>query len=282
MILILRQNSFFNMANETFFLKDKAFYLFNTKFENLIVGFTTRNGGVSQGNYFSFNLGLHNGDSQESVIKNREILAQKFNKRPEDFVFMNQTHSTNIVFLDKNDNYKNCGFYNESSALQDTDAVFTNDMTKILCVMTADCAPLLFYEPLSKIIGAAHCGWRGVVNGIISKTFEKCLEKILDFDLKNVRVFIGPNICGNCYEVGKDFVELLNKQYSNYISFIFEKNGKFYFDLEKAIINDLKFLGVQRKKIFNCKLCTFENTSQFYSYRFNNQTGRMINFIFCN
>lgn len=259
---------------------DEFYYLFNSECHDVIAGFTTRSGGFSAGSYSSFNLGLHTGDDCETVLKNRKLLAGKLNIEPQNFVFMNQTHSSNVSYIDKSDETEDLGFYSDATALKNTDSVFTDNPEKILCVMTADCCPVLFYEPVSKIIGAVHCGWRSTVDRIIIRTFDKIKSRNNLFEIEKTIVFIGPHICGRCYEVGIDFKNQLALNYPDYQKFLKNYDTKYFFDIKDAVRSELTDCGISKNNIVDSDICTIENQTEFYSYRASENTGRLLSFIY--
>ena len=133
---------------------------------------------------------------------------------------MNQTHSNNVKIIEKEgDNIK-----------VNADAIVTTKDNLALGVLTADCAPILFFETKKKIIGCIHAGWKGAINGIIENTIEKIKE--LGGEINKVRVCIGPCIDKKNYEVKKDFYQNFKQKSEN--SDIFFSKGRddsLYFDL---------------------------------------------------
>jgi len=153
------------------------------------------------------------------------------------------------------------------------------DNSVLLSVHTADCVPLLFYDPISQIIGAAHAGWRGTVLHIgqkMIKTMEKLGSKTSD-----IRVVIGPHICGKCYCVDKERAELFRKEFTphsrnrnffdsgnEHLNVIREKEGKYFVDLGKANYADLINSNIDPTYIdFDPSLCTYSKNDELYSFR---------------
>ena len=258
---------------------DQSYFLFRHNYKGLTVGFTTRAGGIStEDGYKSLNLGLHTADSNELVLKNRFIFSEKLCEIPDNIIFMDQTHSDNIIFLKKKK--EDNGFFKIDNALKNTDAVITKLKDTVLCAMTADCVPVLIYEKNSNIIAAVHSGWKGCVRNITLKTIFKICEIGKLKDLSGFTVFIGPCICGNCYEVGNEFAENIKKTYTEFMSFLSVKpGGKIYFNLKQSIIIPLINAGVIKNNIFDSGLCTYENPSIFFSHRKNNISGRIAGFV---
>ena len=114
---------------------------------------TTRHGGCSEGNYASFNCTGYCGDEAEHVQKNREILCELLPQKPLELIIPHQTHSTNIGVIDDA-----CIRANKENRLEDIDAIITELPGYCLCISTADCIPVLLYDPTKQVIAAAHAG----------------------------------------------------------------------------------------------------------------------------
>ena len=118
-------------------------------------GFTTRDGGVSEGPYASLNLSWSRGDDKAAVEENRRRLGAAFNARP---VFARQVHGNTVLRVNKAP---------EDGAAGEGDALITNQPGLALCAQTADCTPVLLYDRETRSIAAIHAGWRGVVAEVI-------------------------------------------------------------------------------------------------------------------
>ena len=140
-----------------------------------------------------------------------------------------------------------------------------NDKVVVISVHTADCVPLLFYDPVSQMIGAAHAGWRGTVLHIgqkMVKTMEALGSKPC-----NIRVVIGPHICGKCYSVEKERADIFRKEFNNR-DVMREENGKYLIDIGIANYTDFITCGVDSAHIdFDQSLCTYCTNDEFYSFR---------------
>ena len=123
--------------------------------------FTTRRGGVSKGHRESLNLALHRGDEPENVAENYRILGKALGFSPENLVLAHQTHSDTVRAVTKAD----CAGP-DHHAYPACDALITNDPGVALAVFTADCTPILLYDPVTGAVGAVHAGWRGTAAGI--------------------------------------------------------------------------------------------------------------------
>ena len=231
------------------------FYSNNLKNKNYIDHcFFSRKNGTSEGIYKSLNCGIGSKDKKENIRKNLEIVAKNFKIEKEKLILMNQTHSNKVEIIEKEDNLKRV----------EADAMLTQNDKVALCVLTADCAPILIYEEEKKIIGCIHAGWKGAVNGVIDNT----LKKITDVggNIKKLIVCIGPCISQKSYEVKGDFYSMFTEKSKNNDSF-FLKSGKnsFNFDLRGFVNKKFKDCGVL--EIDNIDVDTFAMKNEYFSHR---------------
>ena len=155
-------------------------------------GFTTRYGGVSTGAQSSLNLAFREGESMENVEKNLHILASALAFDPKKMVLTRQTHSDIVRVVTDADCAGLC-----HRDYPECDALVTNTPGVTLMVFTADRTPILFCDPVTGAVGAAHAGWRGTAQDIAGKTVAAMVEKF-GCDVKNIRCAIGPNL-GQCH-----------------------------------------------------------------------------------
>jgi YfiH family protein len=242
------------------------------KFENLKHCFFSRKNGFSKGHYASLNCGLGSDDKKENVLKNLNLVSRKIGCKDELLITLNQTHSNKVVYFEKKSLIKN---------KLPGDAIVTKIRNVGIGILTADCAPILLYDPKKKIIGCIHSGWRGALNGVIQNTIRKFKE--LDSNIDNLFAVIGPCIRKENYEVKIDFYEKFINQNPKYEEF-FKKNvnDKYIFDLRGFINNKISDLNI--KNIENIEMDTFAALETFYSYRrsrLNNEKdyGRCISVI---
>ncbi|OGV37949.1 MAG: polyphenol oxidase [Legionellales bacterium RIFCSPHIGHO2_12_FULL_35_11] len=220
---------------------------------------TTRNFGCSINEFASNNFGLHINDNTEHVLKNRINLAKEHNL-PSEPIWLNQTHSNICVVVE--DNFPNIN----------ADAAITKDSRFPLVIMTADCVPILICHKLGTEIGAIHAGWKGLLNGVIENTFTNLSDRP-----ENYIAWIGPAICQNCYQTGKEVMSEFMIKFSDSIKFFKTTNTNINANLPGIAEYILNNLGV--KKIYQSNECTFEKTNKFYSYRKSAKTGRMASLI---
>ena len=216
--------------------------------------FSDRFGGFSKGDYSSLNLALHVNDNPLDVKRNREILAKKMGV--ESLVFMEQVHKDTIKIVDKN----------ESATFSRCDGLITGVKGVALCVMVADCMPILFYDKKAEVVAVAHAGREGVRLKIANRVVQKMRD---DFGAKDIEVFIGPSIKSCCYEVKSDVLDGFEGYYQ-------KREGRFYLDIRQKCKDDLEKIGVAVIKQEDiCTCCD----KRYYSYRREGKTGRFVGAI---
>ena len=225
------------------------------KFENIKHCFFSRKNGFSNGHYSSLNCGLGSGDKKENILKNLNIVRNKIGCKDEALITLNQTHSNKVIY-----------FENESSIKNKLpgDAIVTKIKNVAIAILTADCAPILLYDHSKKIIGCAHAGWKGALNGVIRNTVKKFNE--LNSNNNDLITVVGPCINKKNYEVKADFFEkFISQDKNNEIFFKKISSEKYVFDLRGFINKELSNLNI--KNIDNIEMDTFYEREFFYSYR---------------
>ena len=231
--------------------------------ENIPVthAFTTRFGGVSEGYLRSLNLGAHRGDKPENVEKNYEILGKALGFSPEKLVLANQIHTDTVRVVTESD----CLGSLSHRDYPECDALVTNAPGIALAVFTADCTPILFYDPITGAVGAAHAGWRGTAAGIAARTLETMVSAF-GCDPADIRAAIGPNIGVCCFvtdaDVPEAMVAALGKDATPYI---FPEGDKFRVDLKGINALWLRRCGVE--SIVIATECTACAPDRFWSHR---------------
>ncbi len=216
--------------------------------------FTTRYSGKSLGDYSSFNLGYFTDD--EGVKDNYKILKDVY--KLQGIKILKQIHSAKIVVCE------NCDY-----SIEEGDGIFTSLDGFITGIQTADCWTVQLVG--ENYIANLHCGWRGLFLGIIENAYN-LFSKYSD-SVKYATV--GPGICGDCYEVGSELIDKFST-ISN-ADFYKKKNGRFFLNLEKIIVEKLHKFGTQNIEILSyCSFCK----DYLYSYRRDNgKTGRMLSLL---
>jgi len=217
-------------------------------------GFFTRSGGVSSGLYKGLNVGIGSNDNPQDVKTNRTRVATSFGLEPEKLVSPHQVHSAYAVIVD--------GPF--AAERPKADAVVTKTPGLLLGILTADCGPVLFADSRNRIIGAAHAGWQGAVNGILESTVE-AMEK-LGASRNDIVAVLGPTISQKNYEVGPEFVDkLISLDAENSRWLIPSTNpGHAMFDLPGYIVQRLANSGIDAHWTGHC---TYGDEDNFFSYR---------------
>lgn len=229
-------------------------------------GFWGRKGGVSSGAYSSLNCSKYVGDDEDCVKKNLDIVTEFIGSSR--IITMNQVHGN--VCLEVGEK--------SPDIISGVDAIVTSTKGIALGVLTADCAPILFFDEKELIIGVAHAGWRGAVSGIIESTINKM--RLLGSESVNIKVAIGPCIGKNSYEVDDHFKSNF-KGTGDCFCLI---NQKLHFDLVKYCFDILIEMRIMECNIYTSNIDTFKNSEQYFSYRFANKflnkiSGRNISVI---
>ena len=223
--------------------------------------FTARLGGVSTGVLESLNLGMHRGDSAENIKRNYGILGSALGFRAENLVLTRQTHSDIVRAVTAADcrgldhrDYPEC------------DALITNTPGVGLVVFTADCTPLLFHDPVTGAVGAAHAGWRGTAAAIGARTVE-AMVKSYGCRPEDIRAAIGPNIGQCCFQTDADvpqaMVDAFGLEAEQYIRSV---GDKYYVNLKEINALVLRRTGVKHIEISaSCTMCEHH---RFWSHRY--------------
>ena len=161
--------------------------------------FSTRFGGVSEGALASLNLGTHRGDRPENVLENYARLGRAAGFAPEETVFTKQVHSALVERVGRAD----CGRGLQRETEHGVDGLVTNEPGVALTIFSADCTPVLLFDPIARAIGAAHAGWRGTAAGIAARAVE-AMQREFGCRPENIRAAIGPCIGPCCFETDDD------------------------------------------------------------------------------
>lgn len=223
--------------------------------------FSTRYGGVSEGYLASLNLGVHRGDVPENVYRNYDILGQAVGFDPAHTVFTKQIHSDIVERVGKAQWGR--GLYREVE--EGCDGLVTNEPLTALTVFSADCTPVLLYDPVRKAIGAVHAGWRGTAMKIAAKAV---LKMTGEFGSKpeDIRAAIGPCIGQCCFETHNDVPDAMLASYGAAAQrWIYPVGEKFRVDLKGLNALSLREIGVTQIDI--AEECTACEPQRFWSHR---------------
>lgn len=237
---------------------------------NEIIAFTTdREGGYSTGPYRSLNLAFHVGDDHNMVLKNHYKLADELHYGYQNLYFTQQTHGTNLEQITED----------SPQVSDDTDALYTKETNKYIGVMTADCLPILGYDPTNHLVFAIHAGWLGSVKMITHKTLNYLIENE-KLDVADTQIYLGPSISQKNYQVQDDVYQKVMATPFDNLAECFTKNddGTYQFNNRLYNIKQLESLGIKAQNITELDDCTYEN-EKYFSYRRDGQTGRMMSII---
>ncbi len=243
---------------------------------NLFHFMTIRTGGVGQGEYDSFNLGEFAGDDPAHVAENRKRLALSLGIDVQDLVFPHQTHEDKVLKVDEE--FRSLPPEKRQEAAAGYDALVTNVPGVCIGVTTADCVPLLAYDPVRKVLAAIHAGWRGTVSRIVPKTIRYMADEYgcLPTDFL---VGIGACISSEMFEVGEEVVEAFRQadiDLSN-TSFRHPTTGKCHIDLQAVNQQLLLSEHIPTENIEVMNLCTQTRDDLFFSARRQGvKSGRMV------
>lgn len=221
---------------------------------------TTRHGGVSKKPYHQLNLGDHVGDETTNVYLNRLRLQQQLNLKAQP-LWLNQTHSTRVIDL-------------EQTKQNDADGAYTRQRHQVCAVLTADCLPVLICNTQGTLVSAIHCGWRGILNGILENAVTAMQAKCSD----TLLVWLGPAIGADVYEVGQEvrdaFVQIKPKSNKAFTQI---SQTKYLANLPLLAAMRLRALGIHQ--IYGGDYCTYSQAELFFSFRREQITGRMASLI---
>ena len=265
--------------NLSFADKQMLEYSIMKPYSNISCFSTTRHGGCGEGKYATFNCTHYCGDNPEHVKANLDFMKAflknaKANqgKREDVLIIPRQTHTTNVRVI------ANCPSEDD---LQDVDAVVTHLKGYCLCVSTADCVPILMYDPVRQVVAAVHAGWRGTVGRVVEKTIE-VMKSHYGTGGKDVLACIGPSISLEAFEVGDEVYEAFAEAGFN-MDCIAKKYEKWHLDLWEANRLQLLAHGVLPERIELVGICTYQCHEDFFSARrLGIQSGRILSGIMMN
>ncbi|MEH3146758.1 MAG: peptidoglycan editing factor PgeF [Methylobacterium frigidaeris] len=215
----------------------------------------TRRGGVSEGLYASLNGGLGSGDDPAAVAENRRRMTERLGVDPGALASLHQVHSAEAVVVE-------APFAERPRA----DAMASRVPGLALGILTADCGPILFADPVNRVVGAAHAGWKGALTGIIEATV--AAMESLGAERAAITAVLGPTISRAAYEVGPEFRDRFTAAdpgNARWFTLSPERPDHSLFDLPGYVVARLDRAGIG--KVADLGLCTYGDPDRFYSYR---------------
>ena len=227
--------------------------------------FSTRRGGVSEGEFTSMNLAFNRGDNPECVTENYKRLCKSAGFEFESLTASAQDHHTFVRAVIKAD--RGVGIYKPRD-MESVDAIITNETGVTLVTHYADCTPLYFVDTKNRAIGLAHGGWRGTVGRIAEKTIQK-MSELYGTKPADITAAVGPAISVCCYEVDKPCIDnFYALEDLDTDKFIFPKDGgKYMLDLLECNRQILVSAGVKPENITVSDVCTNCNSELLWSHR---------------
>ena len=234
----------------------------SNKLDGFEHGFFTRLGGISTGIYEGLNCGSGSKDDRDKIQFNRQLVAAKMNVNGEDLITVHQEHSARVVVVDSS-----------FDTLTKADAIVTNTPNLAISVLTADCLPVLFADKKNNVIGVAHAGWKGALNGVLENTVHSMAT--IGADVRNIKAAIGPCISPNNYEVGQDFFDAFIERSKDFKIYFSEgvEDKKYFFNLPKFALDKLRKLDIAGAEWI--EHCTYHQSDKFYSYRRSQHLGEL-------
>ena len=256
--------------------QDKITYLHPTgiKGQEVVAGFTTRNGGVSRAPYNSLNLGLNTADYQAHVEGNRSTFCRAFGVPQIQLLTVSQVHGSDLLVIDESNP--------DLSHFQtvEVDGIVTNQPGVMLGILVADCFPVLLWDTEKKVVAAVHVGWRGAASGILKKAVMAMIRQF-GCSADQIRVAVGPGIGAHRFEVDRPVREAF-RQGSGFWDEISKEVslGHWQVDLGLSCRLQLEQVGLSPARIEAAMECTCCHQELFFSYRRDNgTTGRQLGFI---
>lgn len=226
--------------------------------------FSTRLGGVSEGQYSSMNTSFSSGDDFKKVEENYRRLCSAVGIDASHLVLSKQTHTNNVRVVTKAD----CGTGYTKPSFSDVDGLITNESGVALVTQYADCTPLLFCDPVKRVCATSHAGWRGTVSGIGRVTVEKMVNEF-GCNAGDIIAAIGPCICQNCYEVDTPVFDAFCDSGIDITNVFCEGRDQNHFmlNLVAANKNILISAGIKEENIDISDICTCCNAGELHSHR---------------
>ena len=224
---------------------------------NIKAFITTRIGGYSKDRYASSNMSLDVGDLKSSVLKNREDIHRSL-QLPSEPSWMKQIHGTTIQYLNSPRKNIIC------------DGSYTDQQGVVCAVLSADCLPIMMCDRFGKKVGVLHVGWRGLDKDLIQKFIKR-----FKVEPEDLCVWIGPSISPHNYIVREDVYSKLKKISTK----VFKRIDDLHWSLNLSLAAQIIFRDARIHNIFVERLCTYESSNLYYSFRRENVTGRMVSLI---
>lgn len=245
------------------YIKFKILERYKDKINHVI---TLRHGGVSQGEISSLNFRTIGNDKKENNIKNLNIICKELEIMPNNVHKAYQDHTSDVLIIDNENKEK---YIYDKFNKEKYDAYITNESNIATLVTTADCNPIIIYDPIRNVLANVHSGWKGTIKKIYLNAIDLMINEF-NSNIEDLIFCIGPSIKKCCF-TSKDenfknkFTSIWNYE-REYI--YYENNDIFHIDLSYVIKKDILEKGIKEKNISICDICTMCNHEDFFSYRY--------------
>jgi len=245
------------------YLKFRILEKYKDKINHVI---TLKHGGVSIGELESLNFRTIGKDKKENNIKNLEIICNELDIKPNDVHKAYQDHTSDILVI-TNEN-KDIYIYDNFNE-EKYDGYVTNEANLATLVTTADCNPIIIYDPVKNVVANVHSGWKGTIKKIYLNAVDVMKNKF-NSNVEDLIFCIGPSIKKCCFtskdeEFKNKFLSIWDNE-NEYI--YYDEDNTFHIDLSHLIKRDILELGIKEENISICDICTMCNHDNFYSYRY--------------
>ena len=231
--------------------------------QDVVAFSSTRQGGYSDGNYGQFNINRYCGDSVEAIAKNRQALCQQLQIDDSHLLMPHQVHQTEITTV--NDEFLRLDSEQQHERLEGVDAIMTDIRGVCIGVSTADCIPVLLYDPVKHAACAIHAGWRGTQQRIVEKAV-KAMTETYGSNACDLRAQIGPGISLDSFEVGDEVYDAF-AQAAFDMAAISERREKWHINLPLCNKMQLMTMGIKPENISVSDICTYKSHDTFFSAR---------------
>jgi len=229
---------------------------------------STRLGGVSRGFFASMNLGYSRGDEDANVDENFRLICGTAGFEGKRLVMARQRHGTEVHAVE------------DSIAVPaGVDGLATAISDVALVTFQADCVPMLFLDPVKRVVANSHAGWRGAYLGMAGATVNRMVARF-GCNPGDILVGVGPCISGDRFEVGSEVAERFRGEFSGCVFPSKDRPGKFHVGLADVCVSSLLKSGVRGENIEVSGLCTYGDERMFFSHRRDGESrGSMAAFI---
>lgn len=236
----------------------------------IVQGYTTRHSGLSQPPYDSLNLGDHVGDDSTTVRGNRERICADLGFSTARMVTAEQIHGCGVEVVTGP----------SATPIPGVDALVTRTPGLLLTLFFADCVPVYVVDPMRRVIGLAHAGWRGTESNIVGKMIST-MKCELGAEPEDCLMGIGPSIGADSYEVDREVADRFhsfsigrNSTAATAVQILDEFTGKYSLDMKQVIFHQALQAGIKAEYISVCAQDTYRNRRDFFSFRRDGPTGR--------